>query len=159
MMSASVTERLMSAERRASVEKAVNLAPRVPEHFSRDRQIALFIFLSSLGYLLLFRRYTTMEPDEGIVLQGTQRILRGQVVYRDFFSYFTPGSYYWLAFLFKIFGSPLTLTRTLLALIRARFSRFRRLLLRRLRPTDGSFFAGPVVRLDPLPRRCPRRRP
>src|SRR6184192_4776565 len=116
MMSASVTERLMSAERRASVEKAVNLAPRVPEHFSRDRQIALFIFLSSLGYLLLFRRYTTMEPDEGIVLQGAQRILRGEVLYRDFFSFFTPGSYYFLALIFKIFGSSIIVARTTLVM-------------------------------------------
>src|SRR5437870_7942673 len=136
MMSASVTERLMSAERRASVEKAVNLAPRVPEHFSRDRQIALFIFLSSLGYLLLFRRYTTMEPDEGIVLQGAQRILRGQVVYRDFFSYFTPGSYYWLAFLFKIFGSSFTIARTVLAVIGAGFSVISYMLMRRVCSTE-----------------------
>src|SRR5207302_8445545 len=73
MMSASVTERLMSAERRASVEKAVNLAPRVPEHFSRDRQIALFIFLSSLGYalralqhdaLVRFHRRVTTEQQQ-----------------------------------------------------------------------------------------------
>src|SRR5919109_2828428 len=99
----SVTERLISAERKS--DEAVNLPLRVPDHFPRDRQIALFIFLSSLGYLLLFRRYTSIEPDEGIVLQGAQRLLRGQVLYRDFFSYFTPGSYYWLAFLFKIFGS------------------------------------------------------
>ena len=151
MMSASVTERLMSAERRASVEKAVNLAPRVPEHFSRDRQIALFIFLSSLGYLLLFRRYTTMEPDEGIVLQGAQRILRGQVVYRDFFSYFTPGSYYWLAFLFKIFGSSFTLARTVLAVIGAGFSVVSYMLMRRVCSTEVSFFVASLVTLTTLP--------
>src|SRR5437899_1314572 len=114
----------------------IRLAPRVREHFSRDRQIALFIFLSSLGYLLLFRRYTTMEPDEGIVLQGAQRILRGQVVYRDFFSYFTPGSYYWLAFLFKIFGSSFTLARTVLAVIGAGFSVVSYMLMRRVCSTE-----------------------
>jgi hypothetical protein len=43
-----------------------------------------------------------MDPDEGIILQGAERILRGQVPYRDFFSFFTPGSYYLLALLFKI---------------------------------------------------------
>src|SRR3989442_3578622 len=131
MMSASVTERLMSAERRASVEKAVNLAPRVPEHFSRDRQIALFIFLSSLGYLLLFRRYTTLDPDEGIVLQGAQRILQGQVLYRDFFSFFTPGSYYLLALLFKIFGDSFLVARTALVLFGGAYSVVTYLLARR----------------------------
>ena len=55
-----------------------------------------------------------MEPDEGIVLEGAQRILRGEVLYRDFFSYFTPGSYYFLALLFKVFGSSFLVARTAL---------------------------------------------
>ena len=57
-----------------------------------------------------------MEPDEGIVLQGAQRILAGQVLYRDFFSFYTPGSYYALALVFRIFGSSLAVARTALAL-------------------------------------------
>ena len=68
----------------------------------------------TLGYLWLFRRYTSMEPDEGIVLQGAQRILRGEVLYRDFFSFFTPGSYYFLALLFKVFGSSFLVARSAL---------------------------------------------
>ena len=60
----------------------------IPEHCFRDLLIVVFLFVVSLSYLCLFRRYTTIEPDEGIVLQGAQRILHGQVLYRDFFSYF-----------------------------------------------------------------------
>jgi len=69
--------------------------------------VALAVFIFSFAYLCLFRRYTAMEPDEGIILEGAQRILRGQVLYRDFFSFYTPGSYYFLAGLFKLFGNSL----------------------------------------------------
>ena len=64
---------------------------------ANERWIAAAIFTATVAYLWIFRRYTSMEPDEGIVLEGAQRILRGEVLYRDFFSYFTPGSYYFLA--------------------------------------------------------------
>jgi len=76
-----------------------------------DGAIAILLFVFSLVYLWLFRRYVAMEPDEGIILQGAQRILNGEVLYRDFFSFFTPGSYYFLTLLFKIFGSTILVAR------------------------------------------------
>src|SRR5215470_17178103 len=108
---------IIPAEGKTRTEQRVLSVSYVPEHCSRDRLIVVFLFLASLGYLCLFRRYTTIEPDEGIVLQGAQRILHGQVLYRDFFSYFTPGSYYWLALLFKVFGSSFMVARTALAVV------------------------------------------
>src|SRR5882672_5839434 len=93
----------------------------VPEESSVDRPIALVLFLLSFLYLCLFRRYTTMEPDEGIILQGAQRILRGEVLYRDFFSFFTPGSYYFVALLSRIFGSSMLVARSTLAFYGAIF--------------------------------------
>ena len=81
---------------------------------TNDQAIAAAIFAVTVAYLWIFRRYTSLEPDEGIVLEGAQRILRGEVLYRDFFSYFTPGSYYFLALLFKIFGSSFLVARTAL---------------------------------------------
>jgi hypothetical protein len=65
-----------------------------PERSFSERLIVLALFLLSLLYLCLFRCFTAMEPDEGILLQGAQRILAGQVLYRDFFSFYTLGSYY-----------------------------------------------------------------
>jgi 4-amino-4-deoxy-L-arabinose transferase-like glycosyltransferase len=150
-MPTSATERLISAEGTASAEQSVYSPLRVPEHSSRDRQFALLLFLASLGYLLLFRGYTTMEPDEGIVLQGAQRILHGQVLYRDFFSYFTPGSYYCLALLFKIFGSSFMVARSALAVTGAAFSLISYLLMRRICSIGVSFFIAALVTLTTLP--------
>src|SRR5207249_12237675 len=80
----------------------------LPEQTAIDLGLALAIFLLAVGYLWLFRRYTFMEPDEGIILQGAQRILRGAAVYRDFSPLFTPGSYYCVALVFKTFRSSIS---------------------------------------------------
>jgi 4-amino-4-deoxy-L-arabinose transferase-like glycosyltransferase len=104
----------------------------LPEKLPTERWIALGVFTISLFYLYLFRRYTSMDPDEGIILQGAQRIVQGQVLYRDFFSYFTPGSYYLLALLFRAFGSSMLVARTALAVYGAFFSVFTYLLARRV---------------------------
>lgn len=104
----------------------------LPEQSRPERYIALALFLLSFLYLCLFRHCTASEPDEGIVLQGAQRILAGQVPYRDFFSFYTPGSYYGLALVFRIFGSSLAVARTGLALAGATFSILSYLLARRV---------------------------
>ena len=42
--------------------------------------------------------------DEGLVLVGADRVLRGEMPYRDFWTLYGPGSYYLLAELFRVFG-------------------------------------------------------
>src|SRR5690348_1386340 len=61
-----------------------------PERLAADRWIAAALCLLSCAYLLLFLRFTAMDPDEGITLQGAQRIVEGQLLYRDFFAFITP---------------------------------------------------------------------
>src|ERR1700751_4476719 len=73
----------------------------------REDVVAVLLFLFSLAYLCIFRRHTSLEPDEGIVVQGAERILGGEVPYRDFFTFYTPGSFYFVALLFKLFGDSL----------------------------------------------------
>jgi 4-amino-4-deoxy-L-arabinose transferase-like glycosyltransferase len=87
----------------------------IPEHCQREKCVMLVVLLVSLAYLWLFRRFTMIDPDEGILLEGAQRILRGQVLYRDFFSFITPGSYYLLALLFEVFGNSIVVARTAVA--------------------------------------------
>ena len=119
----------------------------------RDRAIAVAIFAVTLAYLWLFRRYTSMEPDEGIVLEGAQRILRGEVLYRDFFSYFTPGSYYFLALLFKVFGNSFLVARTALVFFGGIYSAVAYLLARRVCSRASALFVAALVTLTTLPYR------
>ena len=91
-----------------------------------------------------------MEPDEGIVLEGAQRILRGEVLYRDFFSYFTPGSYYFLALLFKIFGSSFLVARTALVFFGGVYSTVAYLLARRVCSRVSAIFVAGIVTLTTL---------
>src|SRR5579864_1137484 len=72
---------------------------------------ALLIAVGAFVYLFPFLRYTSLNADEGIVLQGAQRILEGQVLYKDFFSFYTPGAYYWTALLFRLFGNSILVPR------------------------------------------------
>jgi len=43
-------------------------------------------------------------PDEGTLIYGAQRVAEGQVPFRDFFEAMGPGTFYWEALFFKLFG-------------------------------------------------------
>jgi 4-amino-4-deoxy-L-arabinose transferase-like glycosyltransferase len=118
-----------------------------------DARIALLLFIGSLAYLWLFRSYTVMDPDEGILLQGGQRILNGELLYRDFFSFYTPGSYYLLALVFKLFGSSFLEARTVLVFFGAIYSAFTYVIARRVCGRGSSVFAAAVVLATALPYR------
>jgi Dolichyl-phosphate-mannose-protein mannosyltransferase len=111
--------------------------------FSYQQQIvAILLFLFSFAYLCIFRRHSSLEPDEGIVLQGAERILRGEVPYRDFFTFYTPGSFYFLAVLFKFFGDSWVVARTSIAVAGAVSALTTFLLARRVCSLGAALFAG-----------------
>ncbi len=122
-----------------------------PEKSSQERGIVLLLFVSSCLYLKFFYNYTTLHSDEGIVLEGAQRILQGQVPYRDFFSFYTPGSYYWTALLFKIFGNSILVPRTALVVYGGVFSALTYLLARRVCSRGSSLLATGLALLVCLP--------
>jgi hypothetical protein len=97
-----------------------------------ETSVPFLIFVICLAYLCLFLRYSTLEPDEGIVLQGAERILHGEVPYRDFFSFYTPGSFYFIALLFRIFGDSFAVARLSIAFSGAACSVVTYLLARRV---------------------------
>lgn len=49
--------------------------------------------------------------DEGTLVYGAVRVLEGQVPFRDFFEVMGPGTFYWLALVFKILGTTWLATR------------------------------------------------
>jgi hypothetical protein len=61
-------------------------------------------------------RLIQQRTDEGIFLSGAVRIVHGQVFARDFFEMMGPGTFYWLAGFFKVFGVTFFATRVLLFL-------------------------------------------
>jgi 4-amino-4-deoxy-L-arabinose transferase-like glycosyltransferase len=128
-------------------------ASAIPETCASERYIAVAIFVVAFSYLCLFRTFSWIDPDEGIILQGAQRILNGQVVYRDFFSFFTPGSYYLLALLFRVFGSSLLVAHTALAFIGAAFSPITYLLARRVCSRQASLLTTGLMTITALPLR------
>jgi 4-amino-4-deoxy-L-arabinose transferase-like glycosyltransferase len=99
---------------------------------SADRIIPPLLFICCFAYLCVFIRYSTLEPDEGIVLRGAERILGGQIPYRDFFSFYTPGSFYLVAALFRIFGNSFAVARISLAVVGALCSLITYLLAKRV---------------------------
>lgn len=105
----------------------------------------LAVFLLSFLYLCVFLRYSSLEPDEGIVLQGAQRILDGQILYRDFFSFYTPGSFYLVAGLFKVFGDSFIVARLSLAATGAACSLLTYLLARRVCGRAFAVFAAALT--------------
>ncbi len=64
---------------------------------------AVFTLCASL-YLFPFMRLLLYGTDEGTQISGAIRILHGQVFARDFFEVMGPGTFYWLAAFFKLFG-------------------------------------------------------
>lgn len=119
----------VTATGRAELDKSARNGT-VGQASSSDVWISLFLLVGSAGYLSLFRNYSTLI-DEGIILQGAERLLRGQVLYRDFFSFYTPGSYYLTALSFKLFGSSFLVARVRLLLYGGLFSVLTYLIARR----------------------------
>jgi 4-amino-4-deoxy-L-arabinose transferase-like glycosyltransferase len=113
-----------------------------PETGALERFLPSLIFLSCLAYLYIFRRYSGIEPDEGIVLQGAERVLAGQLPYRDFFSFYTPGSFYLIAGLFRVFGDSFAVARISLAVVGAICSVLTYVLARRVCSWGIALFAA-----------------
>ena len=116
---------------RANVRPSSPPALTLPERRPAEWGIAIALFVLATAYSLLFRRYG-LVANEGTILQGAQRILDGQVPYRDFFTLFTPGSYYFHALLFRIFGDSIIVARTAEAVNGGLFAALTYLLARRV---------------------------
>ncbi len=76
----------------------------------------LLVALFSGVFLLPFLRTMTWNLDEGIYLYGAQVTALGAIPGRDFVELQGPGTFYWLALFFKVFGPNLFTARALLLL-------------------------------------------
>ena len=140
-------------ERLTTLEFTRDCSDSAKTNARSEAHIALCIFALSFLYLCLFRKYSWVDPDEGIILQGAQRILDGQVLYRDFFSFFTPGSYYLYALVLRWFGNSLLVAHTAVALIGGMCSPMTYLLAKRVCARQPSLLISGLVTVTALPQR------
>lgn len=69
------------------------------------------VLLIALRYWLWYFHRNANLLDEGSTAAQAMRVLNGELIYRDFFTVVTPGSYYTVAWLFQLFGPSLMVLR------------------------------------------------
>jgi 4-amino-4-deoxy-L-arabinose transferase-like glycosyltransferase len=104
----------------------------------------LAVVAASLLFLSLFYRFPISDPDEGIIATGAERILRGEVPFRDFFSELGPGSFYLQAAIFRIVGESLSTVRLTAWILGGILSGLVYLLAKRLIPGPGALVPAVV---------------
>lgn len=70
--------------------------------------------------------------DEGLAVYGANRILNGDLPYRDFWTIYPPGQFYILAVLFKLFGPTIIVERIFTVIVKALISIFLYLIIERV---------------------------
>ncbi len=85
-------------------------------HVTKNQLVWILIFLGFCAVAFFITHGITFY-DEGYILYGAERILRGQVPYRDFHFAYTPLSLYVTALSFKIFGTRVLAGRILMVVI------------------------------------------
>jgi hypothetical protein len=104
---------------------------------------ALFI---ALAVVLLTASYGPINLyDEGIILLGGQRVLHGDVPYRDFWVMYPPGSFFLNALLFSIFGEHALLNRVVDGLIRVAIVLLAYRILRSYSSARSALFVSALV--------------
>lgn len=81
-----------------------------PSLLRRHKSELIFALCACL-YVACFMKVLVPGPDEGTFFSGAVRILHGQVFAKDFFEVMGPGTFYWLALFFKLFGVTFAATR------------------------------------------------
>lgn len=89
--------------------------------------------------------------DEGYLLDSVERILDGQVIYRDFHHTYAPGSFYLVAGLFKAFGRSILVERAVFALLEALKCALGFLIVRRITRSDFAYVAPLLLAIAPGP--------
>jgi hypothetical protein len=85
----------------------------MPQYTGKYLPYLVFTLCAGL-YLFPFMRLLLHRTDEGILVEGAVRTLRGQLLGRDFLEVVGPGTFYWLALFFKLFGVTFLASRVCL---------------------------------------------
>ena len=87
---------------------------RVVKRLTTIEAVAGLIFaVVSIGLFWLHGNRLIFSNDEGIILNAASRMLHGETLYRDFFGYMSPGSYWLQEGAFRLFGESLRAGRVM----------------------------------------------
>src|SRR5580704_10256736 len=81
----------------------------------RSGAVAVFLLTCVWMWWMIDRRFL-LTFDEGIFVDGSRRILSGQVPYRDFFILMGPGTFWLQALALRVFGMTLAASRAVMIL-------------------------------------------
>jgi hypothetical protein len=112
--------------------------------------IALVIFAVTFGYFLSYSRYG-LAYDEGYLLDGVEKIMEGQVIYRDFHHTYAPGRFYLVAAAFGVFGKNILVERVLFALLQALKCGLAFLIVRSVVKNGFAYLAPVLIMIAPGP--------
>ncbi|MDQ1469878.1 MAG: hypothetical protein QOJ99_1358 [Bryobacterales bacterium] len=74
------------------------------------------LLLFTAAYLFPLTSLLYRVGDDGTLIYGAQRVTEGAIPGRDFLEVMGPGSFYWLAMFFRLFGTGWQVTRVVLLL-------------------------------------------
>lgn len=79
-------------------------------NWKKDITFPIFVVICCIPLLLTFNRGINYF-DEGYIIEAARRILLGEFPYRNFHFIYTPGTIYYLAFFFRMFGQSIIVER------------------------------------------------
>ncbi len=82
----------------------------------RDAAVAALCFTATALYFVLLP-HSLGPADESVHLYEAQRVLEGEVLYRDVFNFIPPGWFYLMASLFGVFGTSIETARGAMAVM------------------------------------------
>lgn len=117
----------------------------VPEKNRDELFTAVAVFFAACLFLWPLRDFVSFNADDGFTLVAAERILRGQLPYRDYFTFIMPGSPYLMATWFKLFGSSYAVAKSVLLVYTGIFGAITYLLARRLYDRSTALFAAALL--------------
>ena len=108
----------------------------------------LVIFVLCLICFLPFIRYG-LPYDEGYLLDGVERIMEGQVIYRDFHHTYAPGRFYLIGAAFDIAGKHIYVERVIFALLQALKCMLAFLIVKKITRSNWAYLAPLLILAAP----------
>jgi len=110
----------------------------------------IIIFILSLLYFISFAKYG-LPYDEGYLLDGVERIMDGQVIYRDFHHTYAPGRFYLIGAAFSVAGKHILVERIVFALLQAMKCMLAFLIARKITRSNYAYLAPLLILAAPGP--------